>query len=124
MVLRRAIGCLIAALAVCAWTACKHTGNTTKPSGDKLEQRCQQLAKSCGDNDKHVEKIAEGCEQAGKAQAAKGCSEKAIALYDCYEKAICGKTDKVWAFDDLQVLASRHQACAAEEEAVRSCTGK
>ena len=89
-----------------------------------LDQRCDKLAKTCGDNDKHVEKLADGCKQAAKEQTAKGCVDKVTALYDCYEKELCGKADKVWAIDDLRVLAERNNKCTAERDAARACAVK
>ena len=43
------------------------------------------------------------------------------ALYDCYEKQVCGKGDRIWAFEDFGVLAVRKNACAAERKAVGEC---
>jgi hypothetical protein len=45
-------------------------------------------------------------------------------MYDCFEKELCGKTDKVWALDDLRVLADRKNKCVAERNAVAECPGK
>ncbi|MGE5184391.1 MAG: hypothetical protein ACM31C_20115 [Acidobacteriota bacterium] len=119
MALRRSFACLLAALAVCAWTACKGKGDAAK-TGD-LDQRCEQLGKTCGDSDKHIDKIVEGCKQAAAGE--KSCADKVAALYDCYEKELCGKGDKIWAVDDLRVLAERNNKCAAERKAVADCTG-
>lgn len=119
---------MLAALAACAWTGCKDdkdkdkgaaTGGT-QTSAD-LMTRCDQLGKACGDNDKHVQKIVEQCKLAAKEQVASGCTEKAIAAYDCYLKELCGKSDKVWALGDLGVLSERHGKCAAERDASRRC---
>jgi hypothetical protein len=115
-----------AALALCMWTACKgdksEKGDTGKtPASGDLVPRCDQLAKACGDSDKHVQTIASECKEAAKEQVASGCTEKAIAAYDCYMKELCGKGDKVWALDDLRVLSERHGKCAAEREAARTC---
>ncbi len=120
MALRRSFACLLAALAVCAWTACKGKGDTAKTGGD-LDQRCDQLAKTCGDTDKHVEKLAEGCKQAAADPKTKGCTDKVTALYDCYEKELCGKADKIWAVEDLRVLAERNNKCVVERKAVADC---
>jgi hypothetical protein len=109
------------AVALCS-TACKDKA-ASGPAGT-LEQRCETLAKACGDNDKHVEKIVDGCKQAAQPQVDKGCSDKALALYDCYEKQVCGKADKVWAYDDLRVLGERNKLCAAERTALAGCVGK
>ena len=117
MALRRLLRYLpVAALAVCAWTACKGKG-----SAADLDKRCEQLGKACGDNDKHVEKIIEECKQAAKEQVEAGCTDKAIAVFACYEKELCGKGDKVWTVDDLRVLSDRHGKCEAERRASREC---
>lgn len=112
------------ALALCAWAGCKDSGDTgkTQTSAD-LMTRCEQLAKACGDTDKHVQKIVDECKQAAEVQAANGCAEKAIAAYDCYENELCGKGDKVWALNDLRVLSDRHGKCRAERDASRTCSG-
>ena len=123
MALRRLHGCLLAALAISAGTACKNKGDATK-AGSSLDQRCEALAKVCGDSDKHVAKIVEGCRDAAKQQTAKGCADKVIAVYDCYEKELCAKADKVWAFEDFRVLADRNTKCVAERNAATECVGK
>ena len=104
---------------LCASTGCKDKGD----AGKSIEQRCEQLAKACGDNDKHVQKIVEGCKQAAKPPA-DSCGPKTIAVFDCYEKEVCGKADKVWSFDDLHVLADRNKKCVAERAAADACAGK
>jgi hypothetical protein len=117
MALRRLLGTLpVAALAVCAWTACKGKGGAAD-----LDTRCEQLGKACGDTDKHVEKIVDECKQAAKDQVQGGCKDKAIAVFECYQKELCGKGDKVWAFEDLRVLADRHGKCEAERKASQEC---
>ena len=103
---------LFAVLALCTWMACKD-----KPAGDA----CEQLGKTCGDNDKHGEKITADCKAAPPKA---GCEDKTNALYGCYEKELCGKSDKVWALEDLRVLADRKSKCAAERAAVAECVGK
>jgi hypothetical protein len=126
MALRRLLGCLpVAALALCAWTACKDKGDAAKAhvSAADLDKRCEQLAKACGDPGKHSEKILDECKQAAKMQAESGCPDKAMAVYDCYEKELCGKGDQVWALDDLRVLAERHNKCVAERNARNECVG-
>jgi hypothetical protein len=110
------------ALAICALIACKGNGDAGKPVD--LAKRCEQLAKTCGDNDKHVAKIVEECTQAAKTQAEKGCTGKAVAAYDCYEKELCGKGDNVWTMDDLRVLTERHSKCVAERNASSECSDK
>jgi hypothetical protein len=117
MALRIALGCLLAGFALSA-TACKGKDGA---NGD-LAARCEQLGKTCGDNDKHTEKIVDECKQAAAKQAT--CADKVSALYDCYEKDVCGKGDKLWALDDMRVLAERKTKCAAEREAVKACAGK
>jgi len=109
----RLLGCLVALLTLSA--ACK--GKDAKGGeGD----RCEQLAKACGDNEKHIAKITEGCTAAAKPL----CADKLSALYDCYEKQLCGRGDRIWAYEDLGVLADRKTACAAERKAVSDCAGK
>jgi hypothetical protein len=127
---RRHLGWIaIAVLLVCAGMGCgkgkdkdKDKGGTAGSSAD-LMTRCDQLAKACGDSDKHVQKIADECKEAAKEQVASACTEKAIGLYDCYEKQLCGKADKVWSLGDFGVLSQRHSACAPEREAILTCLG-
>jgi hypothetical protein len=121
MALRRPLGCLIWAALVL--TACKGKGDSAKQAAG-LDARCEQLAKACGDNDKHVAKLLEGCKQAAAKQVDKGCTATAISAYDCAQKELCGKTDKVWAIDDLRVLGERQHKCEAERTALRACTGE
>lgn len=110
---------------MCAWTACKgDAGGKTGVSAADLDKRCEQLGKACGDKDKHHEQISQECKQAAKKQVEKSCTDKAIAVYDCYEKELCGKADKVWAIDDLRLLAERHNKCVAEHNAARECLEK
>ncbi len=116
---RRALGCLVAALALCA-AACKGKDDSKQAGG--VDAMCGQLGKTCGDNDKHAQKIADECKQAVANQAT--CADKLKAVYDCYEKDVCGKGDKVWALEDMQVLADRNNKCAAERNAVAECGGK
>lgn len=125
MARRRLFGCLpIVALVACAWTGCKDKADVAKTEAAELDKRCDQLARACGDKDKHIEKIIEECKQAATKQIARGCAGKTIAVYDCYEKALCGKGDRVWALDDLPVLAERHSQCVAERAAASECVGK
>ncbi|HEU0036188.1 MAG TPA: hypothetical protein VFQ53_36495 [Kofleriaceae bacterium] len=117
----------MAALAACSWTGCKDKDKTdaAKTAGaTDLDSKCQHVAVACGDKDKHVEKITADCKAAAKQQVEKGCTDKAVAVYDCYEKQLCGKADKVWALDDLRVLADRQKQCVAERTALSACTGK
>lgn len=117
---RRAFGCLVAALALYA-TACKGKDDAAKKPGD-LDSRCEQLGKICGDTDAHIAKIVDACKQAATKQAS--CADKVTALYDCYEKDVCNKADRVWALEDMRVLAERNKLCAAERTAVATCGGK
>jgi hypothetical protein len=123
---RNSLRYLLALLAVCASTGCKSSNDANKaPAGvAELTQRCERLGKACADNDKHAEKVVAGCQQAASAQADKGCTDKAIAAYDCYEKELCTKADKIWAFDDIRVLAYRSGKCVAERDAIAACLGK
>jgi hypothetical protein len=120
MAARRLLACVVV---VASWTACKGKDKPAQPATG-IDARCDKLATACGDNDKHVAAIREECKQTLKQQSDKGCADSAIALYDCYEKEVCGKTDKVWAVDDLRVLAERQKQCAAERAAVRACVGQ
>lgn len=79
---------------------------------------------TCGDKDKHVEKLVEECSTNATKQVDKDCADKAAALYDCYQKELCGKVEKVWALDDLRVLADRHKKCIAEHKALTDCEAK
>ena len=117
MAVRQLLGCL----AVCALFACK--GKDAGNTGD-LDKQCVAVAKACGDKDKHIEKITDECKAAVKKQTEKGCAAKASALYTCYEKQVCNGTDRVWALDDLRVLAERHKKCDAERTAVKECVEK
>ena len=131
MSLRRRFGWVpIAALVVCAWAGCgndkgdgkgKGSEGTAESSSADLVTRCDELAKACGDKEKHIQTIAAECKEAAKEQVAGGCTEKAVAAYDCYLKELCGKADKVWALDDLRVLSDRHGKCVAERDASRAC---
>jgi hypothetical protein len=120
MALRRLLGSLaLAALLAPAGMGCKGKG-----AGTDLDKRCQRLAATCGDNDKHVEKILEECKEAAKGQVERGCAEQASALYDCYQKELCGGGEKVWTLDDFRVLADRHGKCVAERQASLACLQK
>jgi hypothetical protein len=130
MVRRSLLGCLpVVVLAVCVWTACKDgdvakpppSTAELKPSTADLEKRCLQLGKVCGDQAKHVDKIVDACKQAAAKQVEHGCATKAVAVYDCYEQTLCTGGDKVWALEDLGVLADRHHACVAERKAISAC---
>jgi hypothetical protein len=116
----------VAALVVCAWTGCskdKGDKGSSQAGGADLITRCDELGKACGDSDKHAQKIVEQCKEAAKEQVASGCTEKAVAAYDCFQRELCGKGDKVWALDDLRVLSERHGKCVAERDASRACVG-
>jgi len=101
--------------AVLACGACK--GNDETSAAGKPEQRCEQLAKACADTDKHTEKLRDECKQA----VTPTCAEKQSALYDCYEKQVCGKGDRIWALHDFSVLAERKNICVDERKAVAAC---
>ncbi len=111
---------------VCAVAACKGKGEAAASVSNpaELDKRCEQVAKVCGDQGKHVEKILDECRHDAKPQIETGCTDKAIAVYDCYLKQVCGSGDKVWALQDVRVLADRHGKCVAEQAAVRACGDK
>jgi hypothetical protein len=108
------------------WTGCKGKEEVTiTPStAADLEKRCARIGAACGDQQKHSDKIIDECKTLAKKQVENGCTDKAIAVYDCYEKQVCGATEKVWALGDLSVLAERHSKCVAEIKASRECTEK
>lgn len=110
-----------AAVMVFAWAGCKGQGAAPPPSAASLEVQCERLGKICGDTGKHVEKIIEACKLAAKVQVERKCTGAAIAAYDCYETDICSDADKVWALEDVRVLAERKNKCVAEREALRTC---
>lgn len=101
--------------ALLAGGACKSNGDANATS--KPEQSCEQLAKTCADTDKHVEKLRDECKQA----ITPTCAAKQTALYDCYQKQLCGKGDRIWALQDLSVLAERKSSCVEERKAVSAC---
>lgn len=120
------LGCLVVVAWAVGASSCKGKGDAAKTEANaiELDKRCEQMAKVCGDKAKHVEKILEECRQAAKTQVETGCADKAIAVYDCYVKDLCGDGDKVWAIDDVRVLADRHGRCQAEQTASRACGTK
>ena len=125
--MRRSTGYLLAVLAACA-VGCKDKADdkaaTKAPAVIDLDKRCEQLGKTCGDSEKHVAKIVDECKQAAAKQRDKGCAAQVSASYDCMERELCGKADKVWALDDLRVLADRQSKCMAERTEVFGCVGK
>ncbi len=127
MARRTLLGCL-AILALCAPTACKDQDQgwaaVTQTSAEELDKRCERLARVCGDKAKHVEKITAECKQTAKTQVEHGCTDKALAVYACYEMALCATSDKVWALEDLRVLAERNSKCVAERAAISDCAKK
>ncbi|HUS66782.1 MAG TPA: hypothetical protein VMZ28_19730 [Kofleriaceae bacterium] len=128
MELRRS-GMLVMTLVV--WAGCKGDAKkeAAKEEGKKgpgmaeVLARCDQLGKACGDNEKHATAIITECKQGAEKQLVRGCTASAIEAWDCYEKELCGKGDKVWALDDLRVLSERHGKCAAERDANAKCVG-
>lgn len=104
----------------------KKDGSDAKGQGGSadLVQRCERMAKACGDKDKHVADMIATCKETAPADISKGCAAQAIAVYDCYARELCGKADKVWAIDDLRVLAERQKKCVSEREAARACDQK
>jgi len=121
----RPVFCLLVTLALSGSLGCKNKDKDdgAKAAGPNLDSRCEQLAKACGD-DTHTPKLLDSCKQAAKKQLEKVCGDKASVMYDCYEKELCGKGDKVWSIDDLRVLADRHAKCAAEQTATKTCVGE
>jgi hypothetical protein len=120
MILLRCLPRIGLAVAVAvAWAGCGDGDGT--PAGAALKARCAQLAKACGDQEKHVEDILEACTEAAETQIARGCAAQAVAAYTCFEDSLCGKDDEVWALDDLRVLSERHEACLAPREALSTC---
>lgn len=88
-----------------------------------VDQRCERLGRACGDTDKHADKIIAQCKQVATKHVEKGCADAALAVYECYERELCGKTDRVWALDDLRVLADRQYKCVSERRARSACGG-
>jgi hypothetical protein len=125
MAYRSVLGCLrvvtVTAVCVFTWTGCKDKG--AKLTAADLDRQCEQLAVTCGDKDKHTDKILDGCKLAATAQVERGCITKAISAYDCYQRSLCGGKDRVWALDDFGVLAERHGKCVDEHKALRECAG-
>lgn len=89
-----------------------------------VDQQCERLGRTCGDTDKHAEKIIAQCKQAAIKHVEKGCANEALAVYDCYARELCGKADPVWALDDLRVLADRQRTCVSERRARSACGGR
>jgi hypothetical protein len=104
--------------------ACKSGPAKQKASAADLDKRCTQIGPACGEKVKHQERMIEECQTLAKTQVEKACTDSVMALYDCYDKELCGKGDKVWALEDLKVLAARKTKCEAELKAVRECTEK
>lgn len=109
------------------WIGCgrddKSEPEPAKPAPGDEDKECVQLAKLCADKSKHVDKMLDECKLSSKKQREKGCFDKVSALYDCYQRELCGKADKVWTIGDLGVLAERHNKCVAERTAAASCPG-
>src|SRR5262245_52158639 len=135
MSLRTNLGRLArAAIAACLLMACDDSSDTKADAGDagkqaeankahteKLTERCKKLGEACGEKDKHKAKITEECTEAAKLQVEKGCSEKVVAAYDCYQKEVCVKDNKIWALDDFRVLSDRNKKCLDERKAASDC---
>jgi hypothetical protein len=120
MAIRHTFGCLLAIGFVVS--GCKDDASKTKTAG--LDKQCEQLANTCGDKDKHIDKLIDECKQAAKKHVDKGCGDKLESLHACYAKEVCGGTEKVWALDDLRVLANRHEKCMIQRADARSCIDK
>ena len=115
---------IIALIATAVLACSSKSDDKTAAKPVDVNARCEQLAKLCADTDKHIAKLLEECTQAAGTQRPRGCLDQAFATYDCYEKEVCGKTDKVWTLDDLRVLTERHNKCAAQRDALRACVDK
>lgn len=128
----------VAALAACALVGCDDDGSSgaTPDAGQakvqaqakaveqatkKMNERCEQLGQTCGQKDKHKETIAKECKEAAKKHVATGCVTQGVAMYDCYEKKLCTKDERIWALDDFRVLAKRVKQCVDERVALQKC---
>jgi hypothetical protein len=107
-------------LALCFAVGCGKD-KTDKATPVDLDTHCETMALSCGDKDKHIQKITTECKESIKVITDKGCAPAADALYSCYEKQVCSGKDRVWTLDDLRVLAGRHSKCVVEQMAVTDC---
>jgi serine/threonine-protein kinase len=99
---------------------------TNKPAAAKpvdLPTQCERLGYACGDTAKHITAVIEQCKRGAADLATKKCVAQANKLYECYQAKVCGKDAKIWALEDLRVLAQRHHACAAEATALQTCAG-
>lgn len=119
MALRNLLGGLLVTALVFGCGKSKGSASTAE-----LDKRCDALATACADTDKHIAKLGGECKDTAKTQTEKGCADLAVKLYNCYENAVCGTGDKVWALPDLKVLADRHKKCDAEQTALTTCMGK
>src|SRR5262245_54696438 len=115
---RRLLGVVVVVIAL---SSCK--GDAKKATAE-LEKRCLQLGAACGDTDKRTANFVDECKQAAANQAQRSCVSQTLALYDCFEKELCGKDDRVWSIGDLAVLADRHGKCKAELAAADKCAAK
>ena len=115
---------MILFVVACASVGCNDKAPTSKMQVADVNRACEQLGMICGDKDKHIDKLVEGCTQNAAKQVERGCAEKAIALYDCYQKQLCTGKEKVWALEDLRVLGERHKKCVTEHTALTECVGK
>lgn len=123
MARRRLFGCrsAVMVLVLCTSSACKDKDGS---KGSELDSLCEQLGKSCGDKDKHIDKLVAECKLSAKKHSDKGCPGDAKALFDCYQKDLCSGSEKVWTFDDFKVLANRHNKCVMERATSRGCVDK
>jgi hypothetical protein len=94
---------------------------SSEEAAAKLNKRCEELGKACGDKEKHQDGITAECKEAAKTHVEKGCADKALAAYDCYEKELCEKVKKIWVLDDFRVLTERHEKCVNERKAESEC---
>ena len=113
---------------LCTWTACKGKEDAPKAkalTAADLDKRCEQLVKTCGETGAKGEKLLAECKQVAAVQAQKNCIASTIVAYDCFEKELCGPTDKrVWVMSDFSVLVERHTKCASERDTAQACASK
>ncbi len=101
----------------------KDATKAAPPEPVPLPTQCERLGHACGDTAKHITAVIAQCKDGVADLTAKKCDAQANKLYECYAAKVCGKNAKIWALEDLRVLAQRHHQCAAEATALQSCVG-